>query len=382
MDLLSYAKSLSPRLSDLRRRLHACPETGFSLPQTTALIRGELEEIGLDPVIGESGFITAEIGPGDGETVLLRADVDALPLREEAPEAFAAQNGNMHACGHDLHAASLLGAARILKATEGSMTRRVRFLFQPAEELLEGAAAAVEEGICAGVSAAYMLHVAVNTGLPAGTVILPPEGQIAPSADYFEIALRGKGCHGADPASGVDPLSGAARILLGLQHLTSRELPSGASAVVTVGSVHGGDAYNVIPDSARLQGSLRCYGDRFRLRLQSRIEEISRYTAQAFGLSSEVRFPAGCPSLINDPALRRTALPILQSLLNDRLLVAPQGPSGTAGSEDFAVISRAVPSLMLALAAGDPGVGLHHPKVTFDESSLPYGAATLASLAL
>ncbi|MBO5213600.1 MAG: amidohydrolase [Clostridia bacterium] len=382
MDILNGAKALAPTLVSWRRTLHARPEIGFDLPRTREFLLGELKGMGYHPQEIGKGSIVAEIGPKTDGTVLLRADMDGLAVGEETDLSFRSENGKMHACGHDLHAAMLLGAAMLLKEKESSLRRRVRLLFQAAEETLQGAEDARSFGVCDGVCAAYMLHVTVNTNLPAGTVIVPPAGIIAPSADFFEISVKGRGCHGADPAAGIDPLSVAARILLGLQNLPSREFPSGALGALTVGSLRGGDCFNVIPDTARLQGSLRCYGEDLRAFLKTRVKEIASFTADGFRASAAVSFPVGCPSLKNDEALRNSLPAVLEHVLGKEGVLVANTPSGTAGSEDFAVISHAVPSVMLALAAGNPGVPLHHPKIVFDENALPYGTAALAALAM
>ncbi|MBQ1272936.1 MAG: amidohydrolase [Clostridia bacterium] len=379
MDILKEALDLRSELIRWRRALHRCPEIGLELPQTKAFVLQELTALGYTPNdLGKAGIV-AEIGTGD--TVLLRADMDGLPVEEEAGLEFSSKNGNFHGCGHDLHTAMLLGAAALGTRLESILPCRIRFYFQPGEEVLQGAQLGVQAGVCDGVARAYMLHVSVNTHLKSGTVILPPGGIVAPSADYFELEVKGKGSHGADPSSGVDSLSVAARILLGLQHLPAREIPSGERAALTVASLQGGNSYNVLPDHVRLQGSLRCYNEDLRRHLKQRVEEISISLSSAFRAEAQVSFPAACPTLYNSVPVRKAAEPILKTLFPDRLLVL-DSPSGTAGSEDFAVISHAVPSLMLALAAGDPGVGLHHPQVVFDESCLPYGTAALLSLAL
>lgn len=377
MDILKEAQALQPQLIRWRRQLHRCPEVGVDLPQTKAFVLGELTALGYTPTDLGAGGIVAEAG--QGEMVLLRADMDGLPLKEEADLEFSSQNGNFHGCGHDLHTAMLLGVAALVKKAERQLSGGVRFFFQTGEETLQGASAGIQAGVCRGVSRAYMLHCAVNTNLKTGTVILPPEGIIAPSADYFEITVHGKGCHGADPASGIDPLSAAARILTGLQHLSAREIPSGERAAITVGTLQGGDAFNVIPNRAVLRGSLRCYDEAFRKTLKVRVEEIAKLISVAFSARADVSFPFGCPTLYNNKAVREESLTGLQSVCKDFLLVL-QTPSGTAGSEDFALISRTVPSLMVALAAGNPGVGLHHPNVTFDESCLSYGVAALMGM--
>ena len=381
MDLLLQALESADFLRELRRRLHRCPEIGFRLPQTMALITAELDRLGIPFSFAGKGAVVAQIGPSDQKVILLRADCDALAVNEEAEVDYASKNGAMHACGHDLHAAMLLGAASLLKSREKSLSHGVRLLFQPAEETLEGAADAVDCGVCDGVVAAYMFHVSLGTNLPTGTVILPPAETVAPSADFFEVAVEGKGCHGADPASGRDPLAAAARILLGLEHLPAREFPSGAKAALTVGCLQGGESHNVIPHRALLKGTMRCYDESLRQRLRERIRGMAQGIALAHEVSAQVTFPFGCPSLYNDPRLRNHAQTELPSLLKDRFY-AVQASAGTAGSEDFAVISRRVPSLMMAVSAGGGEYPLHHPKAVFDDRCIPYGAATLAHLAL
>ncbi len=382
MDILTKALALQTTLSRWRQTLHACPEVGFDLPRTKTFLLQELTAMGYAPKEVGKGSIVAEIGNKAEETVLLRADIDGLAIKEEADLPFRADNGNMHACGHDLHAATLLGVAKLLKGREETLLRRVRLLFQPAEEILQGAEDACRAGICDGVCEAYMLHVTVNTGLSVGTVIIPPAGEIAPAADFFEITVHGKGCHGAEPSKGIDPLSAAARILLGLQNLPARECsPEGRSAV-SVGALQGGDSFNVIPDSALLRGSLRCFGEELHAFLKGRVEEIARLTAAAFRTEAKTEFIAGCPSLWNDESLRRKLPKALESALGKEKVLSVESSSSTAGSEDFAVISHRVPSVMLALAAGDPGVALHHPKVVFDERALPYGVAALTEIVI
>ena len=377
-ELLIRAFAMEPHLRDLRRRLHQCPEVGMHLPQTFAVIEEELTRLGL-PFSRVGRSLCAELGPETEETVLLRADCDGLGISEETNLPYRSQKGTMHACGHDLHAAALLGAAALLKETEASLSRRVRLLFQPGEELLEGAKDAVAGGICEGVSEAYMLHVSVGTGLPTGTVILPPSGVVAPSADFFSVSVEGKGCHGADPASGTDPLTACARICLTLEHLPAREFPSGARAALTVGALRSGDSFNVIPHRGELRGTLRCFDEDLRRKLRRRVEEICHGIALAHGVRAELAFPSECPSLLNDEDLRTRSHALLSAAFPERFF-SVEGATG-GGSEDFAFISHRVPSLMLALAAGDSPHPLHHPKVIFDEDCLSYGAAVLATLA-
>ncbi len=379
--LLSEAQTLSPQLTDLRRRLHASPEIGFDLPQTREMVCRELTRLSLPFRFMGRGSIVVDLGPKNKGFTLLRADMDALPLAEETDLPFRSKNGAMHACGHDLHTTALLGALALLKERQSLLRCPVRCLFQPAEELLQGARDAVDAGVLEGVKRAYMLHVTLGTGLKVGTVVIPPGGIVAPAADFFQILLEGRGGHGADPSASIDPLPGAAQILLALQNLPAREIPSHIGAAVTVGTLRGGDSFNVIPNCALLQGSVRCFDESLQEKLKERIECIASALAQAYRLNQEVSFPAGCPALQNDEKLRTCAEKVLSRVLKDRVLLVDTSDK-IGGSEDFALISRNVPSLMLALAAGNSSYPLHHPKAEFDEDCLPFGSAALAALAL
>ena len=374
-----------------RRYLHSHAETDFDLPETFSYVWKTLEEMGISPwKCGKCGIL-ADIGSGDN-CVLLRADMDALAIREEADVPFASRNGNMHACGHDLHTAMLLAAARLLKAREGQLGGRVRLMFQPAEEPLLGAADMLENGLLEGGKprAAFMIHVLTNIELPVGTVIVSAPGVSAPAAGMFEIRIQGKGCHGAMPHTGVDPITIAAHTVLNLQQIQARELSLTQPCALTIGMFQAGDAANVIPDRAVLRGSLRAFDEETHRYLLRRVEEITVQTAALFGGSAEVELLGNAPTLTNDEVLSGATLIALRELLGpDRALLS--GDLGgdakkSSGSEDFANVSHAVPSLMVALAAGRPSEGYafpaHHPKVKFDEAALPVGAAVYAAMAL
>ncbi len=208
-----------------RRYLHEHAETGFAVEKTLAYIKSVLQQYGYTPKKCGRAGLTATVGRKSGKTILLRADIDGLPIAEKTGLAYACTGGNMHACGHDLHTAMLLGAAKLLKAREKELKGRVKLLFQPAEELLEGAKDVIENGVLDDPkpNAAVMLHVLTGTPLPSGTVVVA-SGISAPAADFFHIRVQGKGCHGAMPWKGVDSLTVAARILLGLQELSAREM--------------------------------------------------------------------------------------------------------------------------------------------------------------
>ena len=379
------------RIAADRRYLHAHAETGFDLNDTFAYVWKCLTDMGLAPrKCGKCGII-ADIGQGK-DAVLLRADMDALPIREEADIPFASRNGCMHACGHDMHTAMLLEAARLLKDRENELKGCVRLMFQPAEEPLLGAADMLKNGLLDGVTvhAAFMIHVLTKVDLPAGTVIVSAPGVSAPAAGMFEVQIHGKGCHGAMPHTGIDPITIAAHTVLNLQQIQTRELSLTQSCALTIGMLQAGETANVIPDSAVLRGSLRAFDDETHQYLIRRVEEIAVQTAALFRGSAEVKLLGGAPTLINDEKLSETMLPTLRELLGEERVLLSSELGGEAKKssepEDFANVSHAVPSLMVALAAGNPADGYtypaHHPKTAFDETVLPVGAAVYAQMAL
>lgn len=389
-NLLEEARALEPQLLAHRRTLHACAETGFELNETYDYVWKCLEELELSPrACGRRG-ISCTLGR-PGRCILLRADMDALPLREESGLPFACKSGRMHACGHDMHTAMLLGAARLLKAHAQELQGSVKLMFQPAEETLEGARDMIDGGILKNptVDGAMMLHVMTGQDLPAGTVIISPPGVSAPAAGMFSIQLQGKGAHGAMPAEGVDPLNAAAHILIALQAVNARELGMHQSAALTIGMLQAGVTANVIPDTALMRGSYRAFDDAAVELIRRRIAEISTGTAAVFRAKAELRFDSSCPALLNDPGMCAKAEACCRELLGDAQVFSAAKLADNArasGSEDFAAVSRRVPSVMLALAAGQPSAGhvhpLHHPAATFDEAALAPGCAVYAHFAL
>ena len=394
--LLQEAEQMWDHVLRERRALHQMPGTGFDISETLAYVRQELTEMGLQPTdCGRAGLTALVGGKRPGKVFLLRADMDALPIREEADVDFASQNGRMHACGHDLHTAMLLGAARLLKAHEDEIDGTVKLMFQPAEEIFEGSHDMIEAGLLENpkVDASLMIHVMAGMPFPAGTVVVSAPGVSAPAADYFDIKVQGKGCHGSMPNTGVDPLTAAAHILVALQELHARELAMDDRAVLTIGTMNAGTAANVIPDTVTMGGSLRTFDEETRSFLKQRMTEIAQYTAKAFRAEAEVTFGSGCPTLVNDKDLSACCGQYMKELLGtDRAFSVAElnamggSSSKTAGSEDFAYVSQEVPSLMLALAAGQPEKGYcypqHHPMAKFDESVLPGGSAVYAWAAL
>jgi hippurate hydrolase len=392
------AEEMQEKLVCSRRYLHAHPETGFDLENTAAFVKKELQDMGYEPkACGKTGLVAVAGGKKPGKVFLIRGDMDALPIREEADVEFASDNGKMHACGHDMHTAMMLGAAKLLKAHEDEIQGTIKLMFQPAEEIFEGSKDMIEAGLLCnpGVDGALMIHVMAGMPFAPGTVIVSSPGVSAPAADYFEIRVQGKGCHGSMPNTGVDPLTAAAHILIALQEIHARELAMGDQAVLTIGTMNAGTAANVIPDTVVMGGSLRTFDEETRQYIKERMTQIAEGTAKAFRAEAEVVFGSGCPTLVNDKDLSVCAEKYVRELLGDgktfsvaQLNAMSSGTksSKTAGSEDFAYVSQQVPSIMLALAAGQPEKGYqypqHHPMVKFDEEVLSGGSAVYAYTAM
>ena len=354
--------------------------------------------MGYEPqMCGKSGIVALAGKKKDGKVFLIRGDMDALPMKEEADVSFPSTNGKMHACGHDMHTTMMLGAARLLKAHEDEIEGTVKLMFQPAEEIFEGSHDMIEAGVLKNpdVDAAMMIHVMAGLPLPAGSVISCDGGVSAPAADYFYIDIQGKGCHGSMPNNGVDPVTVAAHIITGLQEIHARELGLSDEAILTIGTVNAGNAANVIPDTAHMSGTIRTYDESTRAFIKQRVSEIASSIATAFRATATVTYGSGCPCLYNNPDLAVCTADYLKELLGPSkaftasALNAMSGegkaPKST-GSEDFAYVSQEVPSIMFALAAGTPQEGYcypqHHPKVKFDEAVLSEGCAVYAYTAM
>ena len=380
-NFVKEAKAMEAEFTEIRRYLHAHAEVGFSLPYTSGFVLAKLREYGYAPEKCGRAGITASVGKG-GKTFLLRADMDALPMREETGLAFAAHGGNMHACGHDMHTAMLLLAAKLLKRHEQELCGTVKLMFQPAEELLAGAKDMLEGGVLENprVDAAFMLHVITAANVPVGSVIVPCGGISAPSADYFEVCVKGRSCHGAEPSNGADALLAAAHALASLSEISARELAIGERALITVGKMEAGSAANVIAGEARFYGTVRAYGEELRQRLKARIAEISSFAASAFRTEASTAFGKGAPSLKNDASLSARILAYCREIFPQGSVLPPELLGG-GGSEDFAYIAERVPAAAVSLCAGKGEFPLHHPKVCFEESAVPAGGALYAFVA-
>lgn len=387
IDFLKEAKAIENEIIENQRYLHQNAEVGFELSKTTEYVKNKLEEFGCKvESCGKNGLVSL-IGKGEGKTFLLRADMDALPIKEEADIDCACENGNMHACGHDFHTAMLLGAAKLLKNHENEINGTVKLMFQPAEEILSGAKNMIENGVLENPrpDGALMLHIMAGLPLKTGTIIVAT-GVSAPAADYFTINVQGKGCHGSTPQQGVDALTIGAHILIALQEINARELGVSDEATLTIGKMNGGTTGNVIADKTILEGTLRAYDEEIRRHIKKRISEITQGIANTFRGKGTADFGNGCPPLKNDGELSKGIEKYLTDAFGEDWVLNTEKMGGrtnkSGGSEDFSYISQEVPSLMLALAAGNSEEGYiypqHHPKVKFDEKVLPIGSAVLA----
>lgn len=389
--MLKEAMELREQIQADYEHLHACPEIGFELTETRAYVKKRLLEMGYQPIdCGKAGIVAIAGNADTGKSFLLRADMDALKIKEDAEVPFHSTNGNMHACGHDAHTAMLLGAAKIIKYHEQELGGIVKFMFQPAEEILEGARDMIDHGVLEQpkVESAMMVHVMTGVPLKTGTIIVSAPGVSAPAADFFEIKIKGKGCHGSMPHMGVDPLTAAAHIIIALQEIQAREMSVFNKGALTIGALEGADVANAIPDAVTLKGSMRAFDEEVRNHMKKRLTEIAENVARAFRAEAVVAYTSGAPTLVNDRELsEKTGIWLKETLGADMVIRSQDMPGQSGGgSEDFAYVSHEVPSIMVALAAGDSRDGceypLHHPQMRLDTKALAYGAAALAEVAM
>ena len=366
-----------------RRHIHKNAETGLDLPKTKAYVMEKLTEYGLEPK--DCGYgVTATLGKG-GKVLLLRADMDALPMPEESGEEFACPTGKeAHTCGHDFHAAMLLTAAKMLKEKEDTLEGTIKFMFQPAEETFEGSKNMIENGILENppVDAALAYHVSPGK-MPIGLFMYNDKDTMMYSVDGFKITIHGKGSHGAYPHVGVDPINIGVHIHLALQELIARESDPTHSCVLTIGQFAGGTAANIIPETAVLQGTIRTNKPEARELLVRRMKEVAEKTAAVYNGTVDIEMISEVPPLICNPKLTDEVVGYMQELGIPGLTPYP-GISASA-SEDFAVIAEKVPSTFMYLSEGyldERGqYPAHHPKAQFNEDVCPIGAACLAHCA-
>lgn len=389
--LLAEAQALLPDAVALRRSIHRFPELGTDLPRTQGVVLDALAGLGLDAATGSRlSSVTATLeGARPGPTVLLRADMDALPLEEVTGLDFASQvPGAMHACGHDTHTAMLVTAARLLAARRAHLTGRVVFMFQPAEESGGGARHMIEEGVLetadgSGVAAAFALH--ITTRFDSGTLHLRP-GPTFAASDQLHVTVRGRGGHASAPHLALDPVPVACEIVQAFQTMVTRTVDVFDPAVVTVASLHAGTTGNVIPETAEIHGTVRTLSRATQQLVHDGLTRVAHHVAAAHGAEADVILKEGYPPVVNDQA-RTTALHDAAAVLlgPDRVhhLADP-----VMGAEDFSYVLQRVPGAMAFLGARPPGIppqaapDCHSNRVVFDEDALATGAAVYAAAAL
>ena len=376
IDYLREATAIEEELILSRRHLHAHAEVGFELDKTVAFVYETLASYGLEPAYLTQHGITATVGKGR-PVVLLRADMDAIPGTELSAVDFRSEE-NMHMCGHDMHTAMLLGAAKILKAYEAELEGTVKFVFQPAEELLTGARSLIDAGLLEHPEpdAAFMIH--VNT-LDEPALYIKP-GVMTTTNNNFRITVRGKSAHGAMPELGIDATYVGAQIVTALPGIVAREIPFANSAVVTTGHFVAGDSPNSIPDTAVIEGTIRSFDEEIHAFVKKRVIEISESVAHTYRAEAEVEILSEAKVVKNDPALTDLARKAaLAAGIDVREAKAVQA------SEDFSFIASRVPSIMMMLGV-KPESGevypLHNAHAVFNESSMKIGVAALSAIAV
>src|ERR687894_68456 len=373
-------EGVGERIVALRRDIHREPELGFDTEKTAGKVLAALDGLPLDIRTGvaENGVVATLKGKGAGPTVGLRADMDALPILEETGLPFASEvDGKMHACGHDGHTSMLVGAAHALCRMRERLNGSVKFIFQPAEEGGGGGRVMVEEGVAGGLDSIFALH--LWPGLPFGTVATKA-GPIMAAADAFEMEVRGTGGHGAMPHLSADAVVIAAQVVTALQTVVAREVDPVEPAVLTVGEIGAGTAFNIIPEKARIGGTVRTLHADLRRRMPERIEEVARGVARGMRGDAKLNYRFSYPVTVNDAVATERALGVARELFGEDSVLELPNPS--MGAEDFAFFLRKVPGAFVWLGVGEEVSGLHTPRFAFDEEILPRGSALLAALAL
>jgi hippurate hydrolase len=390
-ELLADAQALTSELSALRRDLHRIPEIGLDLPLTQARLLAALAGLDLEITTGTglSSVVAVLRGGLPGPAVLLRGDMDGLPVTEDSGEPFTSEHaGVMHACGHDLHVTAVVGAARLLAARRSRIAGSVVLMFQPGEEGQHGARVMIDEGVldAAGerVVAAYGVHVASGV-IPTGAV-MARAGTLMAAADHVDVIVRGRGGHGSMPHLAADPVPVAAEMVLALQTVVTRQFDAHDPVVVSVGRLAAGTINNVIPETAELAATVRTFSPESHAAVPERITRLLEHVAAAHGLTAEIDYVRGYPVTVNDvDEIARAERVVAAVAGHDRYATSPRP---VAGAEDFSYVLEQVPGAFVFVGATPAGVDPatapynHSAQARFDESALPLSAAVLAGLAL
>ncbi|MCI8639337.1 MAG: amidohydrolase [Coprococcus sp.] len=372
-DFMKEAQSIKEELIEMRRFLHRNAEIRDELPVTSQFVRDKLSSWGIENrEISKSGIV-GRIGKGAGRTILLRADMDALDVKEESGLPFASSTPYGHCCGHDLHTAMLLGAAKILKNHEEELSGTVKLMFQPGEEYFIGSQAMIKAGVLEEPKVDVAVDMHMNAKNPVGSVAVC-KGYTCASCDGMKLVVHGKGCHGAWPHTGTDPFHTAVNIYLAFQELLARETPGDQTATLTFGQITGGNTANIIPSDVTMQGTLRVFDKNTRAFLKERIQEIEEAMGKAYRTEIEHIVLSDVPALYTEPELQEEMIGYCREL---GITYRDYPPS--SASDDFARVAERVPSVFFSIGCMPYGAKTlyppHNPKILFNEDALPVGTA-------
>ena len=375
-DHLALARSILPEMAALRRELHRHPELSGEEHQTLALITSRLDALRIPYITYENGGVCAMIGKG-GRAIGLRGDIDALPVQEATGLSYASEvPGVMHACGHDMHTAILLGAAQLFKSMEEELPCMVKLFFQPAEETVGGAEVMVRGGCMANPTVDSALGLHVDPTLPVGSVGFLP-GKMNAAVINLDITVRGVGCHGAHPEQGVDPIVAGAQIINALQTISSRQQAPTTPVIVTIGAIHGGTKRNIIPGEVNMQGTVRVLDMKTAEQVKAQVRRVVENTAAAYGAQTDVVLTDDFPALTNDAALTNRMAAEARRLLGDENVVIFETPS--MGADDFAYFSNAAKGCYFNIGTTAPG---QPPQMLHSEFFAPHEDCMVTGLAL
>jgi amidohydrolase len=383
--ILLEAQSLFQFTQKLRRDFHQHPELGFQEVRTAGVIARELTNLGLEinTGVGKTGIVALLESNQPGPEILVRFDMDALPITEATGAEYASENpGVMHACGHDGHVAVGLTVARLLNEHRAEWGGTVKLVFQPAEEGLGGAEAMIADGVLANPRPDLTLALHLWNEKPVGWLGIAP-GPVMAASEFFAIHITGKGGHGAAPHTTIDPVLAAAQVVNALQGVVARNVAPLQSAVISVTMIHTGDAFNIIPQTVEMQGTIRTFDPEVRSRVLERFNQIVNNVTQAFECKAEIDLKSITPAVVNDPEITRRVRQVAENLQpgSDMPLTC-----STMGSEDMAFIMQAIPGCYFFVGSSNPGKGLnyphHHPKFDIDEASLPRAVALMTAAAM